>query len=436
MQLITRIRACNAHVVVDRRIMINKNIVKWIFIILIVLASSPAFGENNDNMSRFVEGNTAFCFDLYQNLKQTEGNLFFSPHSISTAIGMVYAGAKGETEKGIAKTLHFNLDREILFSEFKIIQNRLNSISDAGYLQLLVANSLWSQKGNHILDSFTELNDKYFDSELENVDFINHADNAILSINTWVRDNTNNKINELLQPGSVSGLTKIILCNVIYFKGAWESKFNMDNTKPASFYLAPRKQVKVPMMNQTGDFKYKDFGKFRAIELPYVTGRKPYRNVNDLSMIILLPESKRGLSKLENILNQRNISQWVHELMTEPFNPVKVRIPKFTNTLEFELSGILAEMGMPSVFCDGADFSGIFGTKDIFINRIFHKTYIDVNEEGTEAAAATEEEFTLGGPTRKPKIKKFYADHPFIFFILDNKSGSILFVGRVTDPST
>lgn len=218
-------------------------------------------------------------------------------------------------------------------------------------------------------------------------------------------------------------------------KGVWANKFNLEDTKSSSFYVTPLKRVKVPMMSQTGDFRYKDFGSFRAIELPYLSGKISYENVNNLSMIIFLPESNRGLSKLENILNQQNISQWIHELMKESFNPVKVRLPKFTGTLEFELSEILSDMGMPRVFNDGADFSGMFGTKGIFINSIIHKTYIDINEEGTEAAAVTEEEFSLGGPIREPKIIKFYADHPFVFLVLDNKSGSILFAGRVTDPS-
>jgi serine protease inhibitor len=406
-----------------------------IIILLVVLVHSSVFGYNDDNTHRFVKGNTVFCFELYQKLKKTEGNLFFSPYSISTAMGLTYAGAKGETEKEIAKTLHFALDKGIVFSELKEIQSRLNSLSVDGYVQLSIANSLWSQKENQYLNSFIELNDNYFGSEIENVDFINNAKDAILSINTWVRENTNNKIDGLLQPESDTGLTKIFLCNVIYMKGVWANKFNVEDTKPSSFYVTPLKRVKVPMMNQTGAFRYKDFRSFRAIELPYITGKTSYENVNDLSMIIFLPESNRGLSKLENILNQQNISQWIHELMKKSFNPVKVQLPKFTSTLEFELSTILSDMGMPSAFGDGADFSGIFEKKDVFINRVVHKTYIDINEEGTEAAAVTEEEFTLGGPVREPQIIKFYADHPFVFLVLDNKSGSILFVGRVTDPS-
>jgi serpin B len=386
-------------------------------------------------MNRFVQGNTAFCFDLYQKLNKTEGNLFYSPYSISTAMGLTYAGAKGETEKEIAKTLHFDLDKGIVFSELKEIQSRLNSLSIDGYVQLSLANSLWSQKENLFLNSFIEFNDKYFGSELKNVDFINHADDAILSINTWVRESTNNKIDGILQPGTDTGLTTLILCNVIYMKGIWANNFNVEDTKPSSFYVTPLKRVKVPMMNQTGDFRHKDFGSFRAIELPYLTGKTSYGNVNDLSMIIFLPESNRGLSKLENILNQQNITQWIHELMKESFIPVKVRLPKFTGTLEFELSEILSDIGMPSVFGDGADFSGIFGIKDVFINSVVHKTYIDINEEGTEAAAVTGEEFTLGGPVREPKTIKFYADHPFVFLVLDIKSGSILFIGRVADPS-
>jgi serpin B len=415
----------------------KRHILKLFFITTVVLVSTQVFGANNATINNFVEGNTKFCFDLYKNLNKTEGNLFISPHSISTAVGMLYAGAKGKTKDEISSTLHFNPNQEVFFSGLKDINSRLNSLSDDGSVQLFIANSLWAQKGNNFLSSYLELTDKYFDSELKSVDFINNTHNAVSSINKWVRNKTNNKIKEALKPETLSALTELLLCNAIYFKGQWLSQFDENETKESSFYLGPWKRINVPMMNQTNEFRYKDFKDFSAVQLPYVTGKKSYRSGNNLSMIIFLPESKKGLPKLENLLDQQNITQWIDELMNESVSLVKVRLPKFTTESGFELSKMLTDMGMPSAFNKDADLSGIFDKKDIFTNRIIHKTFLEINEEGTEAAAVTiVEEFTLGGgPSFPPKIIKFYADHPFIFLIIDNQSRNILFIGRIADPS-
>lgn len=386
------------------------------------MASSFTFANTNGNLKTVVNGNSDFGFDLYQELKGEKGNLFFSSYSISTALAMTYAGAREQTEKEMAEVLHFSLQQEPLHSSFSKLQSDLNAIQDKGHIKLSIANSLWAQAGYHFLDTFFDLNKKYYGAGLNFADFATKTEAARKTINIWVEDKTQQKIKELLKPGVIDSLTTLVLCNAIYFKGDWLSQFDKKRTMDADFYVLPDNLIKVPMMNQKSKFKFRDFSDFSAIELPY--------EGNDLSMIIFLPKEVAGLPELEKNLTNDNVEIWIDKLSNSYESEILVSLPKFKTTCEFKLADVLTKMGMPHAFA-GADFSGMTGKRDLFISEVIHKAFVDVNEEGTEAAAATAVVMERG----ISKTLLFRADHPFIFLIRENITGSILFIGRIIDPT-
>jgi len=409
---------------------------RFTFYLIVGLLVFTAFNNLFSNhYQAVVKGNNDFCFDLYQKLREREGNLFFSPYSISTALAMTYAGARGQTEKEMEEVLHFILEKEQLFHDFSEIQSKLNALQKQGYIQLKIANSLWFQKGYDLSDEFININRDYFSSELKFVDFVNHHKKASTVINSWVAEKTEKKIKNIINPGALSSLTRMVLCNAIYFKAPWANQFLMTATEKAPFYLTSQDSIYVDMMNQTEEFFYKDFGTFAGLELPYTSSGTSYSfgGDKDPSMIIFLPKDKDGLSQFENNLTSSHITRWIQELRT---TEVIVKIPKFKTTCEFQLATILSEMGMPSAFNpETANFLGMTGKKELFINHLIHKAYVDVNEQGTEAAASTAVIVELGIEPNQPKPKEFIADHPFVFLIYDNQTGSILFMGRIVDPT-
>lgn len=391
-------------------------------IISLVPSSVSADFVFAEDIQTVVKGNNDFGFDLYQELKGRKGNLFFSPHSISTAMAMTYAGARSQTEKEMTEVLHFSLEQEPLHSSFSKLQSYLNTVQNKGHIKLNTANSLWAQEGHHFLDSFLDLNKKYYGAGLNFVDFVTKAETARKTINIWVEDKTQRNIRELIKPGMIDSSTTLVLCNAIYFKGDWLSPFDEKGTADADFYVSPDKIIKVPMMSQESIFKLEDFNDFSAIELPY--------EGSDLSMIVFLPKEIDGLAELERNLTNDNVKNWIAKLSNSRESEVRVALPKFETSCKFELAGVLAEMGMPHAFVS-ADFSGMTGKRDLFVSKVIHKAFVDVNEEGTEAAAATAM-WEARSISRSPT---FRADHPFVFMIRENQTGSILFLGRVVDPT-
>jgi serpin B len=382
-----------------------------------------------------VRGNNEFALALFARLRENQGNLFFSPYSISTALAMTYAGARGQTETQMAKVLHFPtlagekvppepvMQEGQFHSAFGEVVKDLNQRAKKGGYELAVANALWGQKGYKLLDDFLKLIETEYGGRLTEVDFVTATESARKTINTWVEEKTKDKIKELLKPGVLDAMTRLVLTNAIYFKGNWARQFKKDRTKQSPFTLASGEKVDAPMMNQTGEFRYMEAEDFQALELPYVD--------NELSMIILLPRDTDGLPKFEKTLNLEDFSQWLDRLHRRE---VIVSVPKFKMTSQFSLASVLTSMGMADAFsARAADFSGITGSRDLFISAVIHKAYVDVNEEGTEAAAATgvTMRLTSVGPTQTPV---FRADHPFLFLIRDNHSGSILFIGRLMNP--
>lgn len=367
-----------------------------------------------------VEGNTAFAIDFYKGLKDQPGNLFFSPHSISTALAMTYAGAKGETEAQMAKTLCFDLSQDDLHPAFARLQKDLTDLKGS---ELTVANRLWGQMGCSFLDSFLKTARVQYGAGLEPLDFQADAEGARKTINAWVGTQTRDRIKDLLKPGVLDSDTRLVLTNAICFKGIWKSRFKTDSTWRMRFHVTRSQKVDSPMMAQTGSFGYAESKDLQILELPY--------QGETLSMVIFLPKERDGLADLEGSLNADALKGWLAGLRP---TEVEANLPTFRMTSDFSLRDTLSALGMPSAFEPGkADFSGIADAKQgLFISAVVHKAFVEVNEEGTEAAAATAASHSCGAP---PRHTVFLADQPFLFLIRDRKSGAILFMGRVVDPS-
>ena len=324
-----------------------------------------------------VEGNNAFAIDLYSQLRTQGGNLFFSPDSISTALAMTYAGARGDTASEMAKTLHFTLPPERLHPAMGGLLGDLNAPHDAYTLRM--ANALWAQQGYTFLDDYLKLTKSNYGAGFKQIDFKDAAEAARLSINQWVEQQTDDKITDLLHPGVITPRTKLVLTNAMYFKGDWQTQFDKAQTTEEEFHLSTVQIAKAPMMHRDSGFNYFDGGTFQILEIPYKSA--------ELSMIILLPNDVGGLFALEQSLIAPNIKQWLGQL--RPVPKVIVTLPKFKMTRQFELQDSLGAMGMTLAFDAHADFSGMTGNRDFFISAIIHEAYIDVDEEGTEAAAST-----------------------------------------------
>jgi serpin B len=360
-----------------------------------------------------VKGNTAFALDLYNQLRSKDGNLFLSPYSISTALAMTFAGAAGETEKQMARGMHFGLEQERLHPAFASLLRDLRSDGKKGY-QLAVANSFWGQKAVAFREPFLQTLRDDYDSEMQRVDAFDGA--AVQAINAWVEKKTQDKIKDLFKPGDLRPeTTRLVLVNAIYFKGFWEQPFPKTAAADGVFLVSPEKKVAAPFMFKEGLFKNHKADDFQALELPY--------KGKDVSMVVLLPNKIDGLAALEKTLTPERLDGVLAKL--QPYE-VQVTFPKFKVEAEFSLNGTLAAMGMPSLF-EGADLSRM-SDRPLVISRVVHKAVVDVNEEGTEAAAATGVSGDEGEPV------KFRADHPFLFLIRDNRSGSVLFLGRLTNP--
>jgi len=387
-------------------------------------AMAQTSAPSTPDLAAVTEGNNAFAFDLYAQLRKQNGNLFFSPESISTAFAMAYAGARGTTASEMAATFHFTLPPDRLHPAMGALLTSLNA-AHPGY-QLHVADALWAEKDFTFLDDFLKLTASDYAAGFNRVDFKTAPEAVRQTINQWVEQKTEDKIKDLLPPGSINPATRLVLTNAIYFKGDWQTQFAKALTKDEDFHLSAEQTVKAPLMHLDAKLSYFKGGTFQALEIPYKSG--------ELSMIVLLPNDAAGLPALEQSLTAANPQQWLGQL--QGGTKIILTLPKFKMTQQFELQDALGAMGMAQAFEKGeADFSGMTGKRDFWISAAIHKAYIDVNEEGTEAAAATGIVMrSMAMAYERPPVV-FRADHPFLFLIRDNRSGGILFMGRVTDPT-
>jgi serpin B len=373
--------------------------------------------------SKLVAGNTAFGMNLYGELKSEEGNLFLSPFSISTALGMCAAGARGKTLEEMEKVLHLPADAH---TGFGAVIKSLNEEADAkkrGFT-LSTANALWAQKGYPWKAEYKKLVATDYAAGLFDLDFISAAEASRGTINAWVEKETKEKIKNLLPQGTVTSATRLVLTNAIYFKGDWMDPFKKEMTKDLPFTTSDGKKVDAPLMHRVGGYRYAENDSFQVLDMPY-NGRR-------ISMTVILPRKTDGLAAVEKDLTAEKLAATLKTLRFE--KEVHVHLPKFKVEKSFTLNKPLIAMGMKSAF-SGADFSGMhMGGEQLDITAVIHKAFVDVNEEGTEAAAATGVVVGLTSAAPPPPPKHFKADHPFLFLIRDNKTGSVLFLGRLESP--
>jgi serpin B len=381
----------------------------------------PGVAAEGGDKAQAARDNNAFALDLYGKLRDRDGNRFFSPESLSTALAMTYAGARGQTADEMARALHFTLGPERLHPAFADLLHDLHADARTKAYQLHVANALWAQKGHPFLPEYVRLVHDAYGAGLEEVDFAHTAEQARRTINAWVEKQTNDKIRDLFAEGTLKPDDRLVLTNAIYFKGDWASPFSKRGTHDAFFHLGNGGTVSVPLMAQTAKFGYAEGDGFQVLELPYAG--------KDLSMVVFLPKKADGLADLERRLTEEHVRTALTRLRPDE---VHVFLPKFKMTAELNLGETLQTMGLKQAFTASADFSGMDGQRDLFLSAVVHKAYVDVNEEGTEAAAATGITITRMAARVSPV---FRADHPFVFLIRDTRSGAILFLGRVVNPS-
>jgi serpin B len=386
-------------------------------------SSSELHDANGDCHAAAAAGN-AFAVDLYSRLRSSsDGNLFFSPYSIHSALSMTYAGARGMTAAEMARTLHLDGEAATAFANAAALSRSLPAGRRATpSCELQIANRLWGQQGLTVLPEFISLTRDNFDAEFGTADFAQHTDEARQTINTWVAKETREKIKDLLKPGALSPLTRLVLTNAIYFKGQWNKTFEKNATVQAPFHVSADQKVDIPLMFQRGSFSCLAADGIQVFELPYADKR--------LAMTILLPEKVDGLAALEELLSTETLNRWLSRLESQQ---AIVHFPRFRLTNDFSLGPVLRSLGMELALTPGqADLSGMAENQDLFISGVIHKAFVDVNEEGTEAAAATAVISNAPGPVVKTFV--FRADHPFVFLIRDTRTGSILFLGRMVKP--
>ena len=379
-----------------------------------------------EDRTALVEGNTAFAFDLYHALQQTgDGNVFYSPYSISSALAMTYAGARGETAQQMAATLHFTLPQERLHPAFNALDLALTSRGQGAQGQgfrLHLVNALWGQQGYAFRPEYLDTLAQNYGAGLRLVDFAHDPEAARATINDWVRQQTEGRIAHLLPPGSIDTLTRLALTNAVYFKAAWAAPFEKQRTTEGPFHLLDGGQVTVPLMHQTASLGYAAGEGFQAVELPYAG--------HELTMVILLPAPGQ-FERFEETLNAERVQAILPRLN---YRQVELTLPRFRLESSYDLKAPLAALGMPAAFDPAqADFSGMDGKRDLYIGAALHKAFVSVDEAGTEAAAATAATMEqLAMPTQPVKVT---VDRPFIFFIRDRQTGAILFLGRMVRPA-
>jgi serpin B len=381
----------------------------------------PAAGEDSPDISGLAERNNRFAFDLYQQLSPDHDNILFSPYSLFNALAMTLAGADGNTEKQMEMTLSADMGKRRLFAAFSAMNKATNEMNRQPGISVLCANGIWTQAGHPFKKAFLKRAAGDFDAEIRQVDFVTGFEYQRQQINAWVEDKTKHKIEDLLPAGVPDPQTRMILVNAIYFKGDWQVPFEGQMTREMPFWLTPDRSVNVPLMCRQGPIRYARDEYFQMIELPY--------EGKNISMLVLLGHPRADIKAIGKMLTADYVNS-LYQIMNE--FEVRVFLPGFKVVEDYSLSDTLVNMGMTDAFDDRADFSGMNGSKGLYINDVVHKAVIEVNEKGAEAAAAT------GVVMRKQSAAfmgvTFKADHPFVFLIRENATGAILFLGRLSDP--
>ncbi|MBI9019446.1 MAG: serpin family protein [Phycisphaerae bacterium] len=374
-----------------------------------------------------VQANNEFALRLYDKLntskefKSNSGNLFYGPYSITTALAMTYNGAAGNTKTEMARALNFILDDTELNQALAAIAKSMADNNKAKTYELDIANALWLNNKESFLKDFINTNQKYYDTAIKKLDFYAKAEESAAAINKWCADNTNDKIKKIVEADNVRQAA-LVLTNAIYFKGKWAIPFDPKKTHEQDFYINPETKVKTPLMYQKESFLFYSDATAQLIELPY--------KGDNIVMNLIMPTDRQvDISAIEKSLTAAKLDEYFKKMKIQK---VRVSIPKFTMNFQAGLIETFKSMGMKDAFTSKADFSGINGHNNLLISDILHKSFVEVNEEGTEAAAVTAVVMTKSA---MPRMPSFVADRPFIFIIRDKGTGSILFIGKLSDPS-
>lgn len=375
------------------------------------------------------DNTNAFALDLYQAFAEEGENVFYSPYSIAVALAMTYAGAEGETETQMADTLHLTLAEPTVHAAFNALDQAIiqrgeeaDEASAEGF-ELNIANAIWGQQGYPFRAEYLDLLARHYGSGLRTSDFRTSPEAARETINEWVSQETEGKIEELISEGGLNELTRLVLTNAIYFKAAWKFQFTEQLTEELPFTTLEGEDVTVPMMKQTMQIRYAEGATYQAVELPYVG--------NAMSMVVVMPD-EGSFESFEAALDAEGVNDVLDALGDQN---VALTMPKFEYDTSYQMAQTLAKMGMPAAFSpEEANFSGIDGSRDLFIQKVIHKAYVSVDEKGTEAAAATG--VSVGVTSAPAEPIQVEIDHPFLFLIRDIESGTLLFVGRVLNPSS
>lgn len=385
------------------------------------LGSGSSSSETGDSTTGAKSAND-FAIDLQKRLAADQGNLIFSPASLAIALGMAAAGAEKETRDEMLSVLHAPEDETNWLKSIGKLSHLLNAEGENYVIK--TANRLWGQMSFEFRDDYLAKMEKDFGAPCGKLDFIEASEPSRMTINNWVSDQTNSRIKDLLPSGSITHLTRLVLTNAIYFKADWASKFMEFATTDQPFKCFDGSEVQVPLMMQKNTFGYAEDDDVQVVELPYINP--------DLSMAIVVPKQVDGLKELEQQLTSSRLNSWFDSLGEQE---VVVFLPKFKLEVPLNLNSILCELGMPRAFGDEAEFGGISTSAPLKITDVVHKAFVEVDEEGTEAAAATGVVIGMRGPApQEPEPKIVRADHPFVFLIRHRESGAILFWGRLAQP--
>jgi serpin B len=380
-----------------------------------------------------VAANNQFAVDLYSQLSKKDGNVFFSPYFINKTLAMVYAGARGDTEKEMATVLHFTLGQERQHRAFREMRGLLNAgpglanpFRKTKEAELYLSAGLWRARGAGFENSYLHLLRDCYGADLREIHFTD-SERARKRINAWVEEQTRKKIQNLFQPGSIDAKTRLVLASALYFKGDWTKPFKKSDTRDDHFWVEPARKVPVKLMHQTETFGYFEDPDCQALRMRY-EGQKH-------ALLVLLPKKDDGLPEFEKKLSAKRIADTLKQISDQK---VRVWLPKLKMTQEFNLNDALSALGMGRAFSGQADFRGMNGGREpLMISKVVHKAFVDVNETGTEAAAASGVAMALSSAPpggTPPPIPVFRADHPFVFAICDVRTGLILFLGRMEQP--
>jgi serpin B len=395
----------------------------------IFLASSmPLLADLNGDLEQLRESHAQFAFSLFPIVDSEDANIVFSPYCISSCLSMVYLGARGETQLQMQKALHLEVDRKnIAKTTFALNQSLMPEKNHDKAYQLNIANAVWVDQATFLLTDFRYAIEEQFKAKLAKINF-SAADNALSTINKWVFDQTQGKIPSLLAPNDIDALTRLILTNAIYFEGAWACPFEAKLTQDWPFHATPDKSAAVKMMHQILSLPYYENELMQAAAIPFV-GKS--NAGGDLALVLLLPKSADNLEVMFNQL-PNHFSNWLSSFSLQR---IDIKLPKFTIDTRLNLREPLQQLGMEDPFDSDANFVGINGMQDLFLNRVIHQVYFALNEKGVTATAATAGSMNIKSIPEQPQVPlSLILDHPFLFFIVDLKSQEMLFMGKVVNP--